>query len=196
MDRRTAIQNAAILIGASFISVELVLTTGCKPNDGKPSLSGASGLDFNASRSTLAAIGATIIPAFEKHPGFVGVKGENMLVTLLNDCYKKEDQDKIVAGLERFETDVKTKYSKEFALLDPAIQNKIISEIDQQYFDDKLDKDKKPTYYGMIKEAVLISYFTDAAVMKNVQSHVKIPRKYDGAFKVEPETYSTRFGFG
>jgi hypothetical protein len=196
MNRRTAIHRAAIYIGASIISTDLILMSGCKPSPDSQSSVVINAIDFTKYKPLLKAIGQTILPAYNKHPGFVGIKGEEVLILLLNDCYKKEDQEKVVKGLTDFENEIKSKHAKSFEQLDPTNQIQIITDLDTKYFDKNIDKEQKPTFYGTIKEAVLISYFTDAAVMKKVFTHVKIPRKYDGAFRVNPKEYHSVYGFG
>ncbi|MCB0647206.1 MAG: gluconate 2-dehydrogenase subunit 3 family protein [Saprospiraceae bacterium] len=182
MDRRKSLQYISTLMGASFISAELFIT-GCKPAAEKTDVSDTTeNINFSSELALLSSIGEIILPASGKHPGFKAVNGGEMLVTLLNDCYTSEQQQMIQKGLK--------------GLSDGEGLAGEIAKLDAAYFDATTPADQKPVFYGALKEAILLSYFTNEKVMTEVLSYVKVPGKHDGSMKVDPEAYTTVYGFG
>lgn len=182
MDRRQSLQYITGLLGASFISTELFLVS-CKPKTeiGDDEMA-SEAITFDKYQELLDQIGETILPASGKHPGFKAIDGGLMTAHLLNDCYTPDKQKLVADGLETLakESDLKT----------------ALTNLDASYFDYSKSNDQKPMYYGILKEAVLLSYFTNEKIMTEVLTYVKVPGKYDGALKVEEGSYATMFGFG
>lgn len=182
MDRRKSLQYISTLMGASFISTELFLT-GCKPSTTTVgALESSQSLEFGTHASLLSEIGEIILPASGKHPGFKAVNGQDMVVSLLNDCYATDVQQLLYKGLEQLPAGQE---------LSPAI-----SAMDAAYFDANTPDDQKPVFYGALKEAILLSYFTNEEIMTKVLSYVKVPSKYEGDIKLDPNAYTTIYGFG
>lgn len=193
MDRRSALQKVSILLGTTFISTELFIT-GCKSE--KSTALQSESIDFTSSKNMIEFIADTILPSTAKHPGFKAVKEMDTLITILNDCYKNEDKKLVVDGLKSIEAKAQEKFKKTFESLTPEESKVIIAEIDKMYFDKNTTEEIKPKYYGMLKESILLTYFTNETVMTDVFNYTKVPGKYDGAYKIDISKNDTIFGLG
>ncbi|MBK8390530.1 MAG: gluconate 2-dehydrogenase subunit 3 family protein [Saprospiraceae bacterium] len=183
MERRKALQFVGALIGGSFISTEIFLS-GCKSDPGKEANLASEVINFNDQSVLLNAIGDTILPKTDKHPGFNATNATASLILLLNDCYAPENQKLLKDGLTTLNGFDKKETSEKIAT---------ISDLDKKYFE---GNDGSLQFYCMLKEAILLSYFADDAVMTKTLDYVKVPGKYDGEFKIDPSTYQSIFGFG
>jgi hypothetical protein len=192
MDRRSALQRVGLILGTSFISTEIFLT-GCKTDTTTLT---SEYIDFTSSKKLLNAIGNTILPASGKHLGFNGINAIDTMISLLNDCYKHEDKKAILAGLDEIEKVSKEKHQKAFIELSDEDKSAVIAPIDKLYFDKNTNEESKPKYFKMLKEAALLSYFTSEKVATEIFNYTKVPGKYDGAMKIDPNQYDTMFGLG
>lgn len=192
MERRAAIQRVGMLLGTTFIATDIFLT-GCKSDTSRLT---DETIEFSNSKDLILAIASTIIPAAGKHPGFAASNELNTLITILNDCYKLEDQKLLKAGLETINGKTNEKYKKDFIALSDEEKHNFLSEMDKTFFDINTKEENKPNYYGILKEATLLTYFTNEKVMTDLFSYTKVPGKYDGALKVDANNYTTIFGLG
>jgi hypothetical protein len=189
MERREALRNMGLVMGATLISSELFIS--CKSDASAAAVSAASGgLNLNEHKDTIMAIADVILPS-TKLSGIKSLRSDNTMLAILNDCYTEEQKSKIKAGLDDL---VKSQVG--FATMSLEDRTKIIAEVDKAYFDPTVKKEDKPTYYGAIKETTLLTYFTDKKVMTDVLSYVKVPGKYDGAYKLTPGKTEEIYGFG
>lgn len=192
MERRAAIQRVGILLGTTFIATDLFLT-GCKSDTSRLT---DETIEFSHSKDLILALASTIIPAGGKHPGFAASNEINAMITILNDCYKLEDQKTLKTGLETINRMANEKYKKDFIALNNEEKHNFLGEIDKTYFDKNTKEENKAYYYGILKEATLLTYFTNEKVMTDLFSYTKVPGKYDGALKVDANNYATIFGLG
>lgn len=192
MERRAAIQRVGILLGTTFIASDLFLT-GCKSDTSRLT---DETIEFSSSKDLILALASTIVPASDKHPGFTASNEINTLITILNDCYKLEDQKLLKAGLETINSKANEKYKKDFIAISNDEKHQLLSELDKAFFDKNTKEENKAKYYGIIKEATLLTYFTNEKVMTDLFSYTKVPGKYDGAFKVDANNYATIYGLG
>lgn len=192
MERRAALQRVGFLLGTTFIATDLFLS-GCKSDTSRLT---DETIQFNSSKEFLLGIASTIIPAGGKHPGFTASNEIDTLINILNDCYKLEDQRTLQKGLETINTKANEKYKKDFTVLSNEEKYEILNEIDKIYFDKNTKEENKPIYYGMLKESILLTYFTNEKVMTELFAYTKVPGKYDGAHKVESNAYATIYGLG
>lgn len=193
MNRRSAISRVGLIMGATIISADVFLS--CK-SDGSPKSTSEESNALASFSALITEIGHTILPATEKHPGYKAINGTDTTIAILNDCYKKEKVQELVKGMEAFEASVQKAYSKSFVQLTDEEKYNALNEIDKKYFDKETKDDAKPVYYGTLKEAILLTYFTDKKVLEGPMSYKKVPGKYDGAMKIEKDSYSVIYGLG
>ncbi len=196
MDRRSALNRVALMMGASMISSELFIS--CKTDHATTAspASVAKKSVLEPHKSLMADIANTIIPATGKHPGFKAINGIETAYTIMNDCYKAEDIEMVQKGLINFESVLKSKFNKSFLELSEQEKYDVINEVDKLYFNKETKEEDKPKYYGILKEAIFLSYFTDKKVLEGTMTYVKVPGKYDGAYKIDKSKYSEIYGLG
>jgi hypothetical protein len=191
MERRKALQAMGAIMGATLISSELFLS-GCKADTSNGSAVAHSSI-IDEHKALIASIADTILPATKKQPGIAATTGVATMMAILNDCYYDDAKQKFAIGLKAFASSLG---DKKFDTLSLEERTKIIQPIDAKYFDTATKKEDKPYFYGLIKEASILSYFTDKKVMEEVLTYVKVPGKYDGEFKLTKGANMTVYGLG
>ena len=105
MNRRSAIKQFIIL------SAGVALLPSCKSNK-KVSLYNNIPIDEDQ-QAFLAEVAETIIPATNT-PGAKDISAHIFALQMLNDCYKPEDRENFVKGMQQFEDNVQNQYKKSF----------------------------------------------------------------------------------
>ena len=109
VNRRTVIKQFL------FVSAGAVILPACLQEDkGKSSVLLKNFQLSGQQEKTLEELTETIIPATTT-PGAKAVYAHLFVLKMLDDCYKKEDQQKFVKGLEQFEKTVQQKFDQPFA---------------------------------------------------------------------------------
>jgi hypothetical protein len=191
MNRRSAINRVGLIMGASIISTDIFLS--CKSDGGTANQSSAILSVYGA---LISDIGHTILPATDKHPGYKAIDDVSTTLAILQDCYNKEEVTMVAKGLSALEAATKSAYKKSFVQLSEQEKYIVINDIDKKYFNKETKEDDKPRYYGILKEAILLTYFTHKKVLEGPMSYTKVPGKYDGAMMVDKNRYSTVYGLG
>src|ERR1700693_5168461 len=105
MNRRTVIKNLALVIGGA------ALLPSCLRHNGGPSIH-LKHLNISADQENLIGdVCETIIPKTDT-PGAKGLNLHLFVLKMLDDCYKKKDQQAFMAGLVEFTDLVKKRYNK------------------------------------------------------------------------------------
>lgn len=122
MNRRTALKQAALLAS----SVALLPSCNFGPERVAIAL---NNLQLDAGmQDVLAQVVEAIIPSGEI-PGAKELEVNKFVLVMVDDCVKKEDQDKFVAGLKQFESFVKSHFERSFARGDQEYREKVLTEI-------------------------------------------------------------------
>lgn len=191
MNRRSAITRVGLMMGASIISADLFIS--CK-SDGGPAIN--TNHPLAGYEALIAEIGHTILPATERHPGYKAINDSSTTLAILQDCYKKEEVALMVNALAELEATVHDKYKKPFVQLSEEDKFTVVNDMDKKYFNKETKEEDKPKFYGMLKEAILLTYFTHKKVLEGPMHYTKVPGKYDGAVKVSNDAYSIVYGLG
>src|ERR1700694_4840441 len=111
MNRRTVIKNLALVIGGA------ALLPSCVKNSGGPSIH-LKHLNISADQENLIGdVCETIIPKTNT-PGAKDLNLHLFVLKMLDDCYKKADQQAFLVGLGQFNDLVKKKCDRSFSDLD------------------------------------------------------------------------------
>ncbi|NSL87490.1 gluconate 2-dehydrogenase subunit 3 family protein [Chitinophaga solisilvae] len=178
MHRRDAIRNVAILLGTAISASTLSALESCTGSAPKN-----YELNKPATKALLAEIAETIIPTTST-PGAKAAKVDEFIVTMMNDCYKKEDQQNFLEGLKKIDAASEKKFKKDFMQLTPEQRTELLTEIDKERVEYNQRKDKKegdPThYFQYLKELTLLGYFTSKEGATQALRYVPVPGKYEG----------------
>ena len=123
----------------------------------------------------LAALCETILPKTTT-PGAKELSSHIFALTMVDDCRKKEDQDRFISGMKAFQERCKSAAGKDFAnsAIDQrnAVLASIIAEKDE-------DSDLK-YFFKTVKGLTIQSYTASEFFMTKVQVYELIPGRYHG----------------
>lgn len=165
INRRAAIKQFIIL------SAGVALLPSCKSNK-KATL--YNNIPINEEQQALLAeVGETIIPATDT-PGAKDISAHIFALQMMNDCYKAEDREKFVKGMQQFEDNVQQQYKKTFVQCTPAERGQIITAAEKN----KEAKDETAYFYNTFKRLTVQAYTSSQYYLTNVQVYKLVPGKY------------------
>lgn len=178
MHRRDAIRNVAILLGTAISASTLSALESCTGSAPKN-----YDLHKPETKALLAEIAETIIPTTST-PGAKAAGVGDFIVVMMNDCYKKEDQQAFLEGLKKIDTASKDKFKKTFMEITPEQRTELLTQIEKERVEYNKRKDKKegdPThYFQYLKELTLLGYFSSKEGATQALRYVPVPGKYEG----------------
>ena len=177
MDRREALKRAAWVMGVAISAPTMMaVLKGCAA---KP------GIDFkpvflSEEQAVLVSqLAETIIPKTDT-PGAIGAGVPAYIDLVLKDCYKKEDQEKFVAGLKAFDDEAKKQYGDVFAELEPAKQLEYANKVNAQALEEKKKEGPERPFFTTFKELTLTGFFTSEPGATQVLQYEAVPGAYHG----------------
>ncbi|MFB6457331.1 gluconate 2-dehydrogenase subunit 3 family protein [Chitinophaga sp. Hz27] len=178
MHRRDAIRNVAILLGTAISASTLSALEGCTGSAPKN-----YDLTKPQTKTMVAEVAETIIPATDT-PGAKAGKVDEFIITMMNDCYKKEDQALFLEGLTKIDEASNKKFKKAFLDLTPEQRTEVLTEIDKERVaynkrENKKEGDKAH-YFQFMKELTMLGYFTSEPGATKALRYVAVPGHYDG----------------
>lgn len=175
INRRSALKQLFI------ISAGAALLPSCL-NNKKPASLAFSKLPITAlDEEMLAEISATIIPTTDT-PGAKEVSAHIFALRMVNDCYKKEDQEKFLSGLKQFRENVQKQYDKTFQQCTAPEKETIISAIAGKK--DKKDKSDATYFYNTLKRLTIQAYTSSEYYLTKVDVYKLVPGKFISSVKV------------
>ncbi|MBC9929649.1 gluconate 2-dehydrogenase subunit 3 family protein [Chitinophaga qingshengii] len=178
MHRRDAIRNVAILLGTAISASTLSALESCTGSAPKN-----YDLHKPETKALLAEIAETIIPTTST-PGAKAAKVDDFIVVMMNDCYKKSDQEVFLEGLKKIDAASQKQFKKGFMDITPEQRTELLTQIDKERVEYNKRKDKKegdPThYFQYLKELTLLGYFTSKEGATQALRYVPVPGKYEG----------------
>jgi hypothetical protein len=174
MQRRTAIKQLAFACGA------LLLIPSCMQDKSKaPFLLKKISIDSDQEK-LIAELAETIIPKTDT-PGAKDVSAHLFALMMVDDCYKQEDQQKFIAGLEAFHVKSKKEFSKPFVNCTQDERERFLTDIDgKKSGDDNLDY-----FYATVKKLTIQGYTTSKYFLTKVQVYQLIPGHFSGCVPVK-----------
>ncbi|MBV7531512.1 gluconate 2-dehydrogenase subunit 3 family protein [Chitinophaga sp. sic0106] len=178
MHRRDAIRNVAILLGTAISASTLSALESCTGSAPKN-----YDLHTPQTKAMVAEVADTIIPTTDT-PGAKAAKVDEFIITMMNDCYKKEDQELFLSGLKKIDEASKKKFQKTFLELTPEQRTEVLTEIDKERVaynkrDNKKEGDAAH-YFQAMKDLTLVGYFTSEPGATQALRYVRVPGKYEG----------------
>jgi len=178
MDRREAISRVALIMGGTLIGGEYLLS-GCKT---KTAAKANIAVLFDPENvKFLDEVADTILPA-TKTPGAKAAKVGGFMGVMVRDCYKPDDQQIFIAGIQKLNDAAKDKYSNDFIACSPAERTELLIELDNEqkaYAVTKKPEDPNH-YFRMMKELTLLGYFTSEIGCTQALRYLPVPGRFDG----------------
>ncbi|PUZ27306.1 gluconate 2-dehydrogenase subunit 3 family protein [Chitinophaga costaii] len=175
MNRREAIRSVAILLGTAVSASTLAALNGCKTGPKNYALQAPE------TKALLSEVAETIIPTTNT-PGAKAAGVDAFIITMLNDCYKPEDQQRVLDGLKQIDEASNKQFSKNFIDLTPEQRTQLLTGIDKERvaYNQQPKKDGAgPHYFQVIKELTLLGYFTSKPGATEALRYVAVPTRFD-----------------
>jgi hypothetical protein len=179
MDRREALQRTAMMLGYALSAPAIMgVLNGCKAT---PELAYKPVFFTEDMARLVAEVSEIIIPKTDT-PGAKDVGVPAFIDKLINECYKKEDQDRFVKGATDFDADAKATYGDSFIYCEAEQQKELVlkyhSEAIAAMKSDSPPKDRP--FILMAKELTMLGFFTSEPGATQVLQYEAVPGKYKG----------------
>lgn len=178
IDRREALRKTALLMGAAVSASAMAgILNGCKTT---PDLN-YKPVFFTEDQARLVSELSDIILPKTDTPGAKEVGVPNFIDKMLNECYKKEDQERFLAGLTAFDEDAKKTFGDSFIYCKPEDQLTLVKKANEAAVKDKKENPaaKRPFFY-MAKELTMLGYFNTEVGATKVLQYEAVPGAYKG----------------
>lgn len=172
---------------------QLVLATGaylllpaCRENEHRSSVA-LHNIKVTADQEALIAeLAETILPKTNT-PGAKDINAHVFTLVMIDDCMKKEDQQKFMQGLKDFEREAKQKLNKSFEESSAAERLAFASGLDAV----KKDDSDLYYFYSNVKRYTVQAYTTSQYFLTKVQVYELVPGRYHGCVPLKPSPQTT-----
>lgn len=167
MNRREALRATVSILGGTIVGAQAFLACNLKNE---------SAIGFvEGDLELLSEIAETILPAT---PDSLGAKAANIglfVQTMVNDCYSEDEQKTFFAGLNEIKKISKDTFNKVFTTLTESEKLKLLSGVDEQ-----AQQAGDEHYFSMMKQLVVLGYFSSEIGATQALRYEPIPCRYDG----------------
>ncbi|WP_431200259.1 gluconate 2-dehydrogenase subunit 3 family protein [Mucilaginibacter sp. P19] len=195
MDRRTVIKNLALIIGGA------ALLPACSQDKAKSKVA-LKNIDITADQEQLIGnVAETIIPKTTT-PGAKDLQLHLFVLKMVDDCYKKEDQQAFVTGMDHFADQSQKLYSKTFDQLDTKTREVFLLDIEKEGKAEeeaaRKNSDKKDAapatppagkyspelkkFYSIVKRQTINGYTNSKYFMTKEVVYELVPGRYNAHF--------------
>ncbi len=177
--RRQALGRVGILLGG-IVSAPTVagVLSGCERQRGADWTPSILSDSQNAMIDTMAEI---IIPTTDT-PGASAANVNRFIDAIVGESWLEEDRARFMDGLEAANGRCKETYGASFVELSPEEQRAFVAELDDETFGpDAAEADREnPSFYRMLKELVIVGYYTsEVGATQELRTNI-VPGTYDG----------------
>lgn len=175
VNRRTALRQFA------FITAGVALIPSCMQDKSKSAIL-LKNMNVKADQEKmLEEISETIIPKTDT-PGAKDISAHLFALKMVDDCFKKEDQQRFIKGMIDFERLTSKKFDKSFVDCTPVERTALLHELEQK----KEAKDDLSYFYGTTKRLTIQAYTSSKYYLTKVQVYELVPSRYHGCVPVKP----------
>lgn len=158
-----------------FVSAGLALVPSCMSDRSKSSLLLKKIKISSADEALLAELCESILPKTTS-PGAKDLSAHLFVLMMVDDCKKKEDQEKFTKGLEAFKKLSQQTISKDFTQTDPTERKKLLDTILA-----KIDEENDlNAFFKTTKGLTIQAYTSSEFFLTKVQVYEMIPGRYHG----------------
>jgi len=176
MNRREAFKT--IVIGSTVLASSGVLAA-CARNEHADA--SASRVLSSADQDLIEEIADTLLPTTASSPGARAADAGAAINLLLSDCYKPEDQQRVVRGLSRFRDACRERRKSDFAELPRGQREQFLREIDGE-----ARQAGKEHYFHLVRELANTAYFSSEVGMTRALRYVQTPGRWVGCMPLQP----------
>jgi len=178
MDRRQALQRAGLVLGYAISAPVIAgIMNGCKST---PDLTYKPVFFTEEQAGLVSEVAAIIIPKTDT-PGAKEVGVPAFIDQLIKQCYKKEDQDRFLAGLAEFDEGAKKAYGDSFLDLDSGKQKEYVKKAHDAALDaSKSGAVKEKQFILMVKELTVVGFYTSEEGASKILQYAPVPGAFHG----------------
>lgn len=187
MNRRELIKQVALLTGAAVAGSDLFLS-GCQSHE-KLVIGGFTERDI----SLLDDIAETILPKTDT-PGAREAAVGKFMAFYSSECYNDQEQKIFTEGIKSLDETASSKFGSGFMKLEPARRKELLETVDAEAKQVELanaarnEAERKPHYFTLMKQMVLLGFFTSKPGVTQVLRYNPVPGKYVGCIDYKGET--------
>lgn len=174
MQRRTLLKQLV------FVSGGVLFLPSCLHHDSKASILLKKISVTGEQEKLLSELCETIIPATDT-PGAKDISAHLFALMMVDDCYKKEDQQTFVAGLKAFDKESESKFNKSFVDCTPAERSALLTQLESK----KTANAELDYFYSATKRLTIQAYTTSKFYLTKVQVYELVPGRYHGCVPVK-----------
>ncbi|MBW8682794.1 gluconate 2-dehydrogenase subunit 3 family protein [Chitinophaga rhizophila] len=180
VNRRTALKQALV------VSAGLALLPACLRKTAPASITLKNIAVDSEGESMLALLADTLIPTTST-PGAKDVKAHLFALTMVDDCFKKEDQQQWTAGMKAFSELSEKKTGKSFEKSTPEARAALLGELEKA----KAEDGGAAYFYHATKRLIIQGYTTSEYFLTKVQVYELVPARFHGSIPVKPASRRT-----
>jgi hypothetical protein len=173
VNRRIVLKQLAV------ISAVAVFAPSCSPSKGKAPKLFKNVAVTEDQEATLSSIADTLIPKTST-PGALELKVPEFMAKLIDDCQTKQDQEKWLAGMNKFFAEVKKKKGKSFTDLTAEERLKFLTDFEST----KTEDEELNFFYRTTRSLAIRGYTSSEYFMTTVQNYNILPGAYKGCVPV------------
>lgn len=177
--RRQALRRVGVLLGG-VVSIPTVagVMSGCEPNAGSDWTPVAFSEEQNQMVDTIAEI---IIPETDT-PGAGAANVNRFIDAMVGESYPEADRDRFLEGLDDVNARCEDAYDAPFVDCTDEQQRDLVEELDTDTFgpDASPSDPEAPPFFHMMKELVIVGYYTSEVGATQELKTNAVPGYYDG----------------
>jgi len=176
MNRREALVLMAAGFGGTIFGAERMLA-------GMANATGTAskGILSDADLALLNEVGETILPATAGSGGAKAANVAECIGDMVRSFYDEKEQATFTDGIVRLQAASRDKFSgRRYLQLTATERYDLLLGLDQIR--------PQPDYYRMIKQLVVLAYFTSEIGATQAMAHVAVPGRFDGVVAIPPGT--------
>ena len=174
MNRRSAIRRFIIFsAGASLLP-------SCMQNDDSKATIPLRNIEVSGSQEKLlATLTETILPTTTS-PGANSLSSHAYVLMMVDDCFKKEDQQKFIRGLQQFDEVARKKTGTGFSAADAKQKAGLLKAIEAK----KEISEEVLSFYSAVKKLTIQSFTGSKYYLTEIRKYEMAPGRFHGSFPV------------
>lgn len=175
MNRRDAIRTASAFVGGALMASSGILAA-CS-TDRRPATTGVLSPE---DQSLIEEIADTLLPTTTASPGAKAAGVGPTINLILTDCYKADDQQRVVKGLDVFRATCRERRGGEFVSLSRSERESLVNEIDS------VAQKTEAHYFRLVRELAQGAYFSSETGLTKALRYVQNPGRWEGCMPLAP----------
>lgn len=176
-----AVTRRAALKQLLYVSAGMAILPACLQHTSRTSLTLKNISVDGDQEKMLAELVETIIPATTT-PGAKELSAHLFTLIMMDDCYKKEDQQRWLSGMKAFEQASKKLNGHNFLDSTPTQREALLTALEAV----KDNKDDASFFYRATKHLTVMAYTNSKYFMTKVDIYELVPARFHGCVPLKP----------